>query len=482
MTAARRLHPATLIVRWLRIVPQMLGGGAAYAAAVDGWGRILIVALIAGLAGIVVALLVWWRFTYSVGEDEIVIESGVFQRQRRVIPFARVQDIAIERRLLARLFGTAKVKIETGGSSADEGSLDMIAYADAQALRDHIRRGPGAAEAPAAAEPILFEMGLGRLLHSGLFNFSLLFLAAIFAVAQNLEQVGLVNMEEWVDPQRAETAASYLTLRATLLLVPLLILLGIVAGIVRTVARDFGFRLTRSDGGLRRRRGLFTLSEVVIPTRRTQVALIESGPVARLLGWYKLSFQTLGADRKEGGVEVAAPFARMDELLPILSEAGFPLPPPREDFDHSPRRALLRWAGPWLLLGAVAAVAALVVDPRAGALALAMLIVAGIATLRWRRHAHAIDERALYVANGLLKRRLFIIPFERAQTIGLAHGPLQRRLRLASLHLDTAGASAVRPPVIVDLDRDRAEALADRLLDLFYRARARARNAAPATG
>jgi putative membrane protein len=64
------------------------------------------------------ALLGWWRFTYEVREREIVIQRGLISRQRRVIPFDRVRDIAIERPLLARLVGTAKVRIETGGRRA----------------------------------------------------------------------------------------------------------------------------------------------------------------------------------------------------------------------------------------------------------------------------------------------------------------------------------------------------------------------------
>ena len=473
----RRLHPATLVVRWLKIVPQAL---AAVAAAVismarNGLGSIVaIVAIVAvaALAGLVLAFLIWWRFRYTVGAGEIVIESGLINRQRRVIPYDRVQDIAIERRLLARLFGTAKVKIETGGSAADEGSLDMIALADAYALRDIIRRGHSESPPVAAVEePRLFELGFGQLLYSGLFNFSLLFLAAIFAVLQYLEQFGLFDIEAWLTPENATAAAGYLGLRLTLVLIPLLLVLGLVSGVVRTVARDFGFRLTRTQAGLRRRRGLFTLSEVVIPVRRTQVAVIESGPIARQLGWYSLSFQTLGAEQKEGGVQVAAPFARMEQILPILAEAGYPPPPPRTEFVRVPRRALVRWAGPWLLLGAAVAVSALLAEPRAGVAAALLLAFGLFATLRWRKHAHALDDRALFVSSGLLKRRVWIVPFEKAQTISVGRGPLQRRLGLASLLVDTAGASAINSPEIVDLDAAEADPLADRLLGLFYEAR-----------
>ncbi len=480
----RRLHPATLIVRWLKVVPQMLfaGVGVGAAAREGGVARFLLFAGLFALLGGAFAFLYWWRFRYTVGPGEIVIEKGLLNRQRRVIPFDRVQDIAIEQRLLARLTGTAKVRIETGGAAKDEGDLDVIGLADAHALRDHIRHGaraagPEATAPPAPAEePVLFAMDMKRLLVSGLFGFSLIFLAAISAAVQQLDQFGLVEWEAWFTEERAEAAAGLATLRVVSSLAALVVLLGVFAGIARTVLRDYGFMLTRSEAGLRRRRGLFTLSEVVIPIRRTQVALIESGLISGALGWHRLSFQTLGADRKEGGVQVAAPFARMDELLPILAEAGFAAPPPRATFRGTPKRALVGKLAPWLLFGAALSAAAFLFDPRAGIGAAAMAVLALAAALRWRRHGWAEDARAFYVVRGLLKRRLWVMPHEKLQTLSVSRGPIQRRLRLATLIADTAGASAMRPLQMQDLDAAEAEAKADGLYAAFRRARALVRS------
>ena len=479
----RRLHPATLVARWLKIVPQMGAAGIAIFATGRGKGLtfFLLFLAFALVVGGLFAFLYWWRFTYRVGANEIVIEKGLLRRQRRVIPFDRVQDIAVEQRLLARLFGTAKVKIETGGAAKDEGSLDMIAIADARALRDLVRHGPRPADVAAQApveEPVLFEMDLGRLLYSGLFGFSLVFLAVISGALQQLDQLGLFNWSDWFTSERAGQAAGFVTLKLGFVLAGLVLALGLIAGVARTTARDFGFRLTRTEKGLRRKRGLFTLSEVVIPIRRTQVALIESGAIGRLLGWYRLSFQTLGADQKEGGVQVAAPFARMEEILPILAIAGFPEPPPRGDFHGVPRRAIVRQAAPALALGALAVVASLWFDARAGIVAAALLVLAILAVLRWRKHARALGDRALFVSSGLLKRRLWIVPYEKAQTIRVSRGPIQRALKLSNLLLDTAGSGALRSPEMHDLDEDEAEMMADRLLALFYDARARVRAAA----
>jgi len=461
----------------------MLAGGIGLAAAASerGWGRFFTFAALAMIAGAVFVILYWWRFRYTVGDGEIVIEKGLLQRQRRVIPFDRVQDIAVERPPLARLFGTARVRIETGGAARDEGNLDMIALADARALRDHIRRGAARPDAEAGEalpeEPVLFAMDLPRLLLSGVFGFSLVFLAAISALAQQLDQFGIVRWEDWFTPERADAAAAYATASVVLILIPVFLLLGLIAGVARTVAADFGFRLTRAKKGLRRTRGLFTLSDVVIPLRRTQVALIESGLLARLLGWHRLSFQTLGADRKEGGVQVAAPFARMEEIARILAEAGFPPPPPRAEFQGVPRRAMFRQSIPWLIAALAAALAAILADGRLGIAAMLLTMVALLVLLRWRKRGHKLGETALFVRSGLLKRRIWIVPYEKTQTIHVSRGPVQRALALASLLVDTAGAPATRAPRMHDLDGSLADGLAERLLAAFMTALAGLRRA-----
>ncbi len=472
--ADTRLHPLTLITRTLRALPQAAGGVAAYAVAARDMGRVLLLVPIAFAVAGVIAFLVWSRFRYGIGEREIVIEQGVLSRQRRVIPFERVQDIAIERKLLARLLGLALVKIETGSSGADEGQLDSVAVDDAHRIRDLVRgakAGLAAEEKPVevAAEPVLFEMSIGRVLLSGMFQFSLVFIAAIAAVIQNLDEWGFSAPPELRSTIESTTARGWLLF--SLALGGAIVLAGFLAGILRTLARDFGFRLTRAASGLRRRRGLFTFSETVIPVRRMQVARIESGLVARALGWHGLAFQTLGADRKERGAQTAAPFARIEEVEPILAETGFPAPATIEQWHRSPRRSILRRGiGPGLLAFAVFGVA-WAWEPRAAILGAAAALAAALFAARWTRHYHAEGETALFVTDGLLKRRMKVMPWGRVQAVAVVAGPVQRRMHLATVAVDTAGAPSGRSLAIVDLERADAEALAERLIARFTAAR-----------
>lgn len=480
LVADRRLHPASFGIRFIKNIPEFAVGFPAIVGYSSNAGGPLIFLLIGiGIAAALgAALISWMRFRYGVGERDIVIESGVFQRQRRIIPFDRVQDIDIEQGLLARLFGTVTVRIETGGAGKDEGRLEAVDVAEAHRLRDIIR-GRGSADAVAVqeSEPLLFAMALPRLLLAGLFNFSLFFLAGAGFVFQNLQPFfdarGLDPLELF---GFAEAAAGRVTIAGTLALIALLLMLGVVTGVVRTILRDYRFRLWRAPAGLRRKRGLLTRSEVIIPVTRIQLALLRSGFVSRHLGWTRLEYQTLSADAAQSGHQVAAPFAKLDEVAPMLRETGHDQLPPADAFVQVSRRSVAARTIRYLVPG-LAAVLTLSVFARSALLLLPLFpLLLGAAVLQWKRHRYALTDRALVVSQGLFERRLWIVPFDRAQTISVERGPLQRRLGLASVTVDTAGASLLHYPAIADLDYDAAQALSDRLLALYKSARSNRRS------
>jgi putative membrane protein len=485
--ADRRLHPASLVSRFLVRLPEfVLGLPALTAVASDAGMRIIL--LMAG-AGIVVAglsaLLVWLRFSYGVGQRDIVIQSGVFFRQRRVIPFDRIQDVDIERGPVARLFGAAKVKIETGGSAKDEGLLDLIGLEEAHQLRDHIRRARAETAvaqeeglaSPEEEEPLLFQMPLGRVLLTGIFAFSLVYLAILFSLLQQAEP--LIGIDPW-DREWGPLAPFVGALgdeswSITLIFLVVLVLLGLLTGLVRTLLRDYAFRLSRAATGFRRRRGLFTLSEVVIPFRRVQVAIIRTGLIPRLLGWYRLEFQTLSGEARQGGSQQAAPLARMEEIVPILAELDLAELPPREAYERVSKRLILRRLLPLILSSILVALVGAFFFPPAlflpGIIPVALLG----AYIRWRRHRYAFTPRACFIATGLFKDRLSIIPYEKLQTLQLSRSWLQRKLGIATLKIDTAGASMLRQAAISDIGEEDAAEVADRLLGAFYSERAKIR-------
>jgi putative membrane protein len=473
--ADRRVHPGTIALRFAKEMPGTvlaLPAGLAFMSDRGLRWAIAVAALIA-LVMILLNWLAWSRFKYGVGERDIVIESGILTRTRRSIPFDRIQDVDIERKLLARIFGLAKIRIETGGGGKDEGVIDSVTVAEADRLRASVRAGRDAArpEAEAEAAPadapegrVLFAMDTPRVLLLGLFNFSLVYIAGLFALLQTFEPLlpfDIYDPARWAGLVDRNLPGRF-SAGAILSVLVIALLLGVAAGVARTLSRDHGFRLTAEGRRMRRVRGLFTHSETVIARKRIQLAQVRTGPVRRRFGWFELSFQSLGAGADGSGRQIAAPLARFDEMEPILAETGrLRLPPPPELVMVS-RRHLARSLIPIVAVAGWILVASLWQPNLLLLLALLPPLAFG-AWLGRRFHRYALADGLLFVQRGVWRQRLWVVPVRNVQATSLSRSRPQRWLGLSTLSVDTAGAPITDGVRIVDLREDIGRALAEEI-------------------
>ena len=480
--ADRRLHPGTIAVRFLKDAPQTLIGLPAVLALMSdvGWGLIGLLVLLSVTVLGFTQWLAWRRFQYGVGASEILIESGLFSRNRRSIPFERIQDLDIERGPLHRLFGLAKVKIETGAGGKGEGVLDSVTLPEVDRLRQAIRMAQkGVAETTGVAiEPVaepqgrtVFAMSPRRVLASGPFNFSLLWVAGLFGVLQTFDDwlpFDLYDAERWMGfaEQRLPGRIAVSAIVAGLVLA---FLMGFLTGMVRTTLRDWGFQLLAEGKRLRRTRGLFTRTEVVIPKRRVQLALLLTGPLRKRLGIFELMFQTLGSSQGHGGLQTVAPFARTAEVNGIMAELPKLKLPGGAALTQVSSRHILRSAIRTIVPPGIAILAAAVWRPALLFLLLLLPLLLGAAVLRRRYHRYGLEGDLLFVQAGFWKRRLWALPMANTQTVSITRSWLQRLLGLATLAIDTAGAPMFGGPRIVDLRVERARELRSVILSQLRR-------------
>ena len=475
-----RLHPLIVLTGLGSSLRGVAGGyaGIAYLAAT---GR-LQTALIGGGALLLLTLvglvLYWRRFEYRVGAHEVRIDSGIFSRTHRSIPFDRVQDVDISQGPLARLLGLAKVKFETGASAgSEEAVLPAIALERAEALREHVRsrrgvQAPDASAATAEAAP-LFSMNLRRVLLAGVFNFSLAIFAGLFGATQTFGDVlgfDPFEREFWERLLTGNPVADYVANHravAAVAGIAVLLLAGLLTGLVRTLLREYRFRLDRTGTGLRRRRGLLTLTDVTLPLRRVQAALIHTGPVRERFGWRELKLQSLARDEEaKSGDHVVAPLATPNELRPILEELGWAAALDEQDWHPIDRAYVTSFAlvfAPVLLL----ALGSVLLSPGGliGVAAICLLI--GNRWLAWRRTRYALDGERLLVRRGWWRRSTLILPLRSIQSIDLAENALGRRFGIASLTMGVAGGSGFSGHSIPGLPRERASQIRDALLSRY---------------
>jgi len=477
-----RLHPLYLVTGLGKVVKGAWGvlAGGAYLAVQDKLGLALL--LFGGFVLLSTASLFirWLTFEFRLEDDQLRIEQGLLNRSSRTIPFDRVTDVDIEQGPIHRIFGLARVKMETGASAAAkeaDGQLDTIRLERAQEIRDYIRtRRSGATPSPTASipeteniVPALFAMDSRRVALAGMFNFSLAVIAALFGVSQTMGDV--IGFDPFSRGFWLEIFASTGPLRDYVLAhqfvaalggTIVLVVIGVGTGMVRTVLREHGFRLDRTPTGFRRRRGLLTLTDVTIPERRIQATILATGPIKRAFGWHILKLQSLATDGKQGS-HVVAPLATSEEAQEIQLSLSRPMAP-AEGWRSLPFGHFMSGAAITLGAGIMALAAAALLSP----LALFAVAGLGIATLvnwlEWRRSRYALDAEHLFIEQGWWRQRRAIVPVCRIQSLDLTENFWTRAFGFVRMQFGVAGGTMLSAFAIEALSRADAEALRERLV------------------
>jgi len=91
--------------------------------------------------------------------------------------------------------------------------------------------------------------------------------------------------------------------------------------------------------------------------------------------------------------------------------------------------------------------------------------------LRYRRLSYGFDDTYAVATTGRLARISAWVPLTKVQSFRSVEGPVQKRLRIATLHLDTAGKNV--GVALRDLDSGESRADLERLIELARAARRR---------
>jgi putative membrane protein len=392
----RRLHPLTPVLRgWAWLVaavavngPQALGAGdVSWNVSDQGW--FFLILPIIPIVGFTVGLANWWSTRYGIDGDALRIDSGILQRRSRRVRLDRLQAVDVVRPLAGRLLGVSELRLEVAGGSSTEAPLAYLAADDALLLRaELLARAAGIdAETPEAPERVLHEVSPGRLLGSTV-------LSGTFVMGVVL----LIAMGGTFTLFGREIAAGVLSSA-----LPGAAAIGVA--LWNQFVRNFGFVLADSPDGFRIRKGLLDTKSQTVPPGRIQGIAFRQSVLWRLPGWVRVEVDIAGY-----GDSSATDGSSSSTLLPVATYA---------DAVDVLRRAL---AG---------------ADPSDIALNPAPRRAAWLRPIGWRRLAFGANDHVIAVREGVLYRTFTVVPHAKTQSVRLSQGPVQRRLALATVHVDT---------------------------------------------
>lgn len=412
----QRLHPLSPALHGAKSLVVVIAGLSWSTLSRVGFGWFAVLVTVFVLGATVLSVVSWWNTGYHLVGRELRVYEGLLWRRTRAIPLERLQAVEVVRPLLAQLTGLAELRLEVVGGGKTEAPLAYLSVAEATALRQRLlavagRSAPAPVPAAEPGAPVGAPVPEGRRLHA-VRNQDLL-VSQLLTPQAFLLPLGLV----FVGAQfLSEGSWSFIAVASTLTAMA-----GVVLQPIRRVLDDWSFRLDRDDGTLRVHNGLLETRMQTVPLHRVQTVRATWPLLWRMKGWLRLRLEVAGYSAGEPDDR-----NRPDRLLPV-GDAGTGamvvaevLPGVRLDaLPATPPPSRARWLRP-----------------------LSRKVVGA-----------GLDERVFVARSGLLTRRLTLVPYARIQSVRVTRGPVQRLLRLATVHADTAGGAGAAA-----VDRDLADA------------------------
>lgn len=463
---------------------QFLAPAAAFVFTYEGdlKDNILIAIVVSVVLVIVSSIVRYLFFRYCITDDSILIREGVFKKTQLDIKFDRVQAINTEQNIVYRALNLVTAKIDTAGSSGQEGNLPAIKPELAESLREKTRRRKKATfteddEAQKTGDDYvekLLQLSAIDMVRIGVSdNRALIFLALLGPLAEQFER----RIPDMFEESNVFQALAIITginsgpgLIFTIIVGALLLLA--IASIIGAFLRYHRYRLTFDSHVFQSTGGLLTKHVHSIDRAKIQTVVMRQNIVLRMLGRHRLDAKqaTSGkknqanANRKNFVVPICLPEKSSELVQQFLDEHSPNLetnPNSRAFASISPHYIRSRT----VLFGVLPASAVTMFFVAiAGFAGLVMLLWVPISALcAWqyfRRYGVQVARDGVSVRRGFLGYRISTFLHRKVQRISVTQTYLQRRKSLATIRFFLASGS-VRVPYV---NYDQARILRDYVL------------------
>lgn len=256
----------------------------------------------------------WKRFEYWFEDDELRIESGLFVKKKRYIPFDRIQSLDYTEGILHRPFNLVKVNVETAGGSASlkaEAELTAITKEAANRIEEEMAEAKRRKLSVVGdddemvemleeiAEPeakVAFAMSGKDLLvlatTSG--GVGLILSGVILFISQFADLLPI----DWMYEEVSGFIKLGLVIVGVAVLLGLLVVWGI--SVAMTFLAYYNFTVSVDDEDIVITRGLIEKKRATVPLNRVQSVRIVENPIRQLFGYVNVVIDNAGGGLGEG--------------------------------------------------------------------------------------------------------------------------------------------------------------------------------------
>jgi putative membrane protein len=460
MSEPKRLHPVAAVLNFLKSLKELIlplafiflfgGNGGSFSLWKFSFAGVFI------LFSLAIGVLSWLRFTYRVEDGELRIESGLFVKKKRYIPFERIQSLDLSEGVLQRPFGLVKVKVETAGSSGlkdAEAVLTAITKKEAKTIQDILTSVKYTERVKMEDEveesEVIYKIKSSQLLllasTSG--GAGVVISAAIAFIAQFDE---LIPYEKIFEELRGFITSGVVFVSAIVFLV---FLLAWLVAVVGTIMKYADFTVKKVDDDLIISRGLLEKRQLTIPLNRVQGILICENIIRQPLGLASVYIESAGGSQEgDGSKALLLPIIKKKKIVALLSPflADYHFSP---DIVPAPKRALKRYLFRNLIIPFFIVAASLIFFRPWGYLSLLLIPVVVIwSFLEYKDAGWNVHHQQLTLTyRGVVKNTIFMKK-NKIQSLSVSRSYFQAKQELTSIKATIKSGIGGSGGTVVDIE------------------------------
>lgn len=414
------------------------------------------------LFSMIASLIGYCSTYYTVEENQLVVESGIFNKKRLVMSFDVITTVDLSQNLIFQLFNSYKIKIDnssrsSGGENKTEIVLvlkkeealwfkDVITKSKTQVASEQQDNVVMDQQVNITQEDVKNEISysasfldflkLGAL--QSKISYALIIGSLLYAlITAFITQLTDVSFEVLVDSFVKRSSVGFLIFSTIIFFY----VSALIYSIVKSFIKYFDFKITSSKSHVKIQYGLFTKKFYTFPKNMINGITLRQNLLMRLFGYYSLEMVVMGYGEKTEDEEeekaLIFPIASQARAKEILSSI---FPNYEIDFNYykPERKALIYF---FLSIGNILSLILLVVSLITGiapliiAAVLLLVFSAGSSVLKYYNTGIKSSEENVNVSHGGYHRNISIIKTARIESITTTASLLKRKQGVVSIML-----------------------------------------------
>ena len=411
------------------------------------------------------SILQYWFYHYWIKADKIEIKEGIFFKKNRKVPYTRIQNVNVLQNPLHRILKVATLQLESASGGKPEAVMRVVNLATVDKIKKAVKNaGHSVAETQVVEDKIekqesLIAVKTKDVIKYGLISQKGMFYGAILFgfMAQNQALVAWIM--KYLTVFYKVPDFSHITLAEGLLYV--LIMGSIIfvflqlMSVLWALMKFYGFKLNKHEDRLHAQMGLISKVSATIPLKRIQLYRISENPLHKYFKARTITIETAGGvNTDKSGIVMRwlAPYIAKVQVKGFMAEIEPKIKLGSVNWQLIPQRAWRRVFKRSLIILALVTITAYAVtslpyfELKKFAWLIPFLLLPVVyfyAKNYVKKTAYFINDDIICFKSGVWFGKQSFVKISKIQTVEVLESPFDRRNKMATLEIDTAGSNPI---------------------------------------